>query len=230
MLDAMLQAAGQRVQRFISPHLVRFNERILLDGDPIPELELIEVLDACEQANDGAPITFEITTAAATWRSPGTLRTPCCWRPGSAAGSTPPTSSSGPASPRSRPSPSITRRSSANAWSRSLREGRHPEAGRALHRRPAAAGGACGDRGAGPGARRAAPCARPGMARAARAIGCWWPSAMPSGIAVAGARGPSPDRQCRPGGRLRAGAEDLAPDAQALAQGLRAAKWPGRSA
>ena len=63
-----------------------------------------------------------------------------------------------------------------------FREGRHPEAGRALHRRPAAAGGACGDRGAGPGARRAAPCARPGMARAARAIGCWWPSAMPSGI------------------------------------------------
>ena len=66
MLDAMLQAAGRRVQRYISPHLVRFNERILLDGDPIPELELIDVLDACEQANDGAPITFfEITTAAA---------------------------------------------------------------------------------------------------------------------------------------------------------------------
>ena len=37
MLDAMLQAAGQRVQRYISPHLVRFDERILLDGDPIPE-------------------------------------------------------------------------------------------------------------------------------------------------------------------------------------------------
>jgi dihydrofolate synthase / folylpolyglutamate synthase len=66
MLDAMLQAAGRRVQRYISPHLVRFNERILLEGHPIPELELIEVLDTCEQANDGAPITFfEITTAAA---------------------------------------------------------------------------------------------------------------------------------------------------------------------
>jgi dihydrofolate synthase/folylpolyglutamate synthase len=66
MLDAMFAAAGRRVQRYISPHLVRFNERILLEGNPIPELELVEVLDACEQVNDGAPITFfEITTAAA---------------------------------------------------------------------------------------------------------------------------------------------------------------------
>jgi dihydrofolate synthase/folylpolyglutamate synthase len=66
MLDAMLRAAGHRVQRYVSPHLVRFDERILFDGRPIPELELSEVLDVCERLNDGAPITFfEITTAAA---------------------------------------------------------------------------------------------------------------------------------------------------------------------
>jgi dihydrofolate synthase/folylpolyglutamate synthase len=66
MLDAMLQAAGWRVQRYISPHLVRFDERILFDGRPIAEAELSEVLDVCELVNDGAPITFfEITTAAA---------------------------------------------------------------------------------------------------------------------------------------------------------------------
>ena len=66
LLDAMLQAAGRRVQRYVSPHLVRFNERILFDGQPIPESELVEVLDLCEQVNGGAPITFfEITTAAA---------------------------------------------------------------------------------------------------------------------------------------------------------------------
>jgi dihydrofolate synthase/folylpolyglutamate synthase len=66
MLDAMLRAGGRRVQRYISPHLVRFNERILLDGRPIAEAELAEVLDLCERVNDGAPITFfEITTAAA---------------------------------------------------------------------------------------------------------------------------------------------------------------------
>jgi dihydrofolate synthase / folylpolyglutamate synthase len=66
MLDAMLQAAGGRVQRYISPHLVHFNERILFDGRPIAEAELAEVLDVCERVNAGAPITFfEITTAAA---------------------------------------------------------------------------------------------------------------------------------------------------------------------
>jgi dihydrofolate synthase / folylpolyglutamate synthase len=66
MLDFMLRAASHRVQRYISPHLVRFNERILFDGRPISEAELADVLDACERVNDGAPITFfEITTAAA---------------------------------------------------------------------------------------------------------------------------------------------------------------------
>jgi dihydrofolate synthase / folylpolyglutamate synthase len=66
MLDAMLQAASRRVQRYISPHLVRFNERFLFDGRAIDEPELADVLDVCERANCGQPITeFEITTAAA---------------------------------------------------------------------------------------------------------------------------------------------------------------------
>src|ERR671918_886242 len=66
MLDAMLQAAGLRVQRYISPHLVHFNERFLFDGRPIDEPELAEVLEHCERINLGLPITeFEITTAAA---------------------------------------------------------------------------------------------------------------------------------------------------------------------
>jgi dihydrofolate synthase/folylpolyglutamate synthase len=66
MLDAMLRAAGRRVQRYISPHLVHFNERFLFDGRPIAEPELADVLDVCERANRGRPITeFEITTAAA---------------------------------------------------------------------------------------------------------------------------------------------------------------------
>jgi dihydrofolate synthase/folylpolyglutamate synthase len=66
MLDAMLAAAGHRVQRYISPHLVRFDERFLFDGRPIEEPELADVLDLCERVNRGAPITeFEIITAAA---------------------------------------------------------------------------------------------------------------------------------------------------------------------
>ncbi|MGH1478383.1 MAG: bifunctional folylpolyglutamate synthase/dihydrofolate synthase [Geminicoccales bacterium] len=66
MLDAMLQADGRTVQRYISPHLVRFNERILFNGEPIDEAAFTRALDLAEQANQGQPITFfEITTAVA---------------------------------------------------------------------------------------------------------------------------------------------------------------------
>ncbi|MDX1540302.1 MAG: folylpolyglutamate synthase/dihydrofolate synthase family protein [Geminicoccaceae bacterium] len=65
-LDAMLRSRGLRTQRYVSPHLVHFNERILFDGEPIDEEALAQALDVAERANQGAPITeFEITTAAA---------------------------------------------------------------------------------------------------------------------------------------------------------------------
>jgi dihydrofolate synthase/folylpolyglutamate synthase len=66
MLDAMLQARGLTTHRYISPHLVRFHERILLGGAPIEDDLLEAVLLEAERANGDAPITFfEITTAAA---------------------------------------------------------------------------------------------------------------------------------------------------------------------
>ena len=65
-LDAMLRAAGYRVNSYVSPHLVRFAERIRLGGVPISEDSLRASLAHCGAVNDGAPITyFEITTAAA---------------------------------------------------------------------------------------------------------------------------------------------------------------------
>ena len=69
-LAAALAAAGYDVHAYTSPHLVRFSERIrLAHGSaprPIAEPALIELLEECEAANAGAPITFfEITTAAA---------------------------------------------------------------------------------------------------------------------------------------------------------------------
>lgn len=65
-LRAILEAAGQRVHVYTSPHLVRFNERIRLDGRLIEDEPLIELLEECERANRDEPITlFEITTAAA---------------------------------------------------------------------------------------------------------------------------------------------------------------------
>jgi dihydrofolate synthase/folylpolyglutamate synthase len=65
-LRACLEAAGRRVHAYTSPHLVRFHERIRLAGQLIEEDRLVELLEECERANEGAPITyFEITTAAA---------------------------------------------------------------------------------------------------------------------------------------------------------------------
>ena len=65
-MRAMLEAAGRRVHVYTSPHLVRFNERIVVAGEMLPDGELLALLEECERANEGRPITFfEITTAAA---------------------------------------------------------------------------------------------------------------------------------------------------------------------
>jgi dihydrofolate synthase / folylpolyglutamate synthase len=65
-MRACLEGAGYRVHAYISPHLVRFHERIRLAGRLIEEDRLIALLEECERANGDAPITFfEITTAAA---------------------------------------------------------------------------------------------------------------------------------------------------------------------
>jgi dihydrofolate synthase/folylpolyglutamate synthase len=65
-LRAMLEAEGRRVQSYTSPHLVRFHERIRLGKAPIDEATLLALLEHCELANQGEPITyFEITTVAA---------------------------------------------------------------------------------------------------------------------------------------------------------------------
>lgn len=65
-LRSMAEAAGLKVHAYISPHLVRFHERIYVAGQDISEPDLVTVLEECERVNDGAPITyFEITTVAA---------------------------------------------------------------------------------------------------------------------------------------------------------------------
>jgi len=65
-LRAMLTAAGYRAHVYTSPHLVRFNERIVVAGEVIDDTQLLARLDEAERANRDDPITFfEITTAAA---------------------------------------------------------------------------------------------------------------------------------------------------------------------
>jgi dihydrofolate synthase/folylpolyglutamate synthase len=69
-LRAILEAANLRVHAYTSPYLVRINECFRLGraggGTLVGDEELREVLEYCERANAGEPITiFEIETAAA---------------------------------------------------------------------------------------------------------------------------------------------------------------------
>lgn len=77
MIRAGLEAGGDRVHAYTSPHLARFHERIRLAGELISEPALTALLDECVQANGGEEITFfEITTCAAF---AAFARTPADW-------------------------------------------------------------------------------------------------------------------------------------------------------
>lgn len=77
MIRAGLEAAGDRVHAYTSPHLARFHERIRLAGDLISEPALTALLDECVTANGPDEITFfEITTCAAFLAF---SRTPADW-------------------------------------------------------------------------------------------------------------------------------------------------------
>jgi dihydrofolate synthase/folylpolyglutamate synthase len=77
MIRAGLEAGGDRVHAYTSPHLARFHERIRLAGDLISEPALTALLDECVAANGSDEITFfEITTCAAFLAF---ARTPAEW-------------------------------------------------------------------------------------------------------------------------------------------------------
>jgi dihydrofolate synthase / folylpolyglutamate synthase len=66
MAAAGLRAAGLRVGLYTSPHLIRFEERIAIDGAPIGGDELARCADAVREAASGIPLTyFEAGTALA---------------------------------------------------------------------------------------------------------------------------------------------------------------------
>jgi dihydrofolate synthase/folylpolyglutamate synthase len=65
-LRAMLEAAGNRVHVYTSPHLVRFNERIRIAGTLIDDARLAPLLERVIDASAGLEASFfEITTMAA---------------------------------------------------------------------------------------------------------------------------------------------------------------------
>ncbi len=64
-LRAIIESAGKTCHVMTSPHLIQFNERIVLSGTEISTPELIEIIEEVESINNGQETTsFEIITAA----------------------------------------------------------------------------------------------------------------------------------------------------------------------
>ena len=65
-IRSILEAADYRVHAFTSPHLVRFNERIVLSGEEISDEALVDCLDRCDHEIGDETLTyFEAITCAA---------------------------------------------------------------------------------------------------------------------------------------------------------------------
>ena len=67
-LDAILRAGGYRVGLYTSPHLLRYNERVRIDGAEAGDAAITEAFAAVERARDAVALTyFEFGTLAALW-------------------------------------------------------------------------------------------------------------------------------------------------------------------
>jgi dihydrofolate synthase/folylpolyglutamate synthase len=68
VMEAVLCTSGQRVGAFTSPHLIRYNERIRIDGQEASDELIVEAFRAIEQARAEISLTyFEFNTLAALW-------------------------------------------------------------------------------------------------------------------------------------------------------------------
>ena len=66
MLEAVLLDAGLRVGSYTSPHLVRYNERIRINGHAVSDVTLCNAFQQIEYARNGIPLTyFEFGTLCA---------------------------------------------------------------------------------------------------------------------------------------------------------------------
>lgn len=67
-LDAILRAAGYRVGLYTSPHLLRYNERVRIDGNEVSDASLSAAFAVVEEARGDILLTyFEFGTLAALW-------------------------------------------------------------------------------------------------------------------------------------------------------------------
>ena len=66
ILDSILRAAGYRTGAYTSPHLINYNERIVVDGEACDDGLISEAFEEIDQAREGVSLTyFEFSTLAA---------------------------------------------------------------------------------------------------------------------------------------------------------------------
>jgi dihydrofolate synthase/folylpolyglutamate synthase len=58
LLEAMLRAQGYRVGAFTSPHLLRYNERICVDGAPVEDEAICAAFERIDQARGETTLSF----------------------------------------------------------------------------------------------------------------------------------------------------------------------------
>lgn len=67
-LDNLLRHSGRRSGCYTSPHLVRYNERVTINGQPVADVDLCEAFAAIDLARGDISLTyFEFGTLAALW-------------------------------------------------------------------------------------------------------------------------------------------------------------------
>jgi dihydrofolate synthase / folylpolyglutamate synthase len=57
LCDTILRAAGYRVGAYTSPHLLRYNERIVIDGAAVTDDALCEAFARVDAARGDVPLT-----------------------------------------------------------------------------------------------------------------------------------------------------------------------------
>lgn len=66
--DALLRAHGKRTGRYTSPHLLTYNERIAVDGEPVCDDDILSAFTTIEASRGDITLTyFEFATLAALW-------------------------------------------------------------------------------------------------------------------------------------------------------------------
>src|SRR5690606_33431912 len=67
-LDTLLRHSGRRSGCYSSPHLIAYNERVSIDGQPVSDADLCAAFAAIDQARGDISLTYlEFGTLAALW-------------------------------------------------------------------------------------------------------------------------------------------------------------------